>query len=221
MREARKAGVTTLLTGIGGDQLFDETRVECAQALRELDLMQAAQIVGLDRHPWSRSPYRLLWQRGIKPLVPEPLRRLTRPMRHRRPSANEPLLTPRAVANAVACVHERMRREAAQPFPSLVTRRLCEELVRFTTSVSLAQSEQLGARVGLVVSHPFFDLRLVELMLGMPYHVRLRRGMLKAKPLLRRAMRQHLPPMVLARRDAAHFTPVMTAALFGPHRPFA
>jgi asparagine synthetase B (glutamine-hydrolysing) len=97
---------------------------------------------------------------------------------------------------------------------------LCEELVRFSTCVPLGQAEQLGARAGIVFSHPFFDLRLVELMLAMPYQVRLRRGVLKAKPLLRRAMRQRLPAAVLARRDAAELSTVRRAALRGPHRAF-
>ncbi|MFQ5348959.1 MAG: asparagine synthetase B family protein [Thermoanaerobaculia bacterium] len=55
-----------------------------------------------------------------------------------------------------------------------------------------------AASAGIELRHPFRDLRLVEFFLGLPAHQLYRRG--RKKHLLRHAMRDLLPPEVLARR---------------------
>ncbi len=58
-----------------------------------------------------------------------------------------------------------------------------------------------AARAGIELRHPFRDLRLVELMLGMPAHQIYRGG--RKKHLLRVALRGLLPPEVLGRSSVA------------------
>ena len=58
-----------------------------------------------------------------------------------------------------------------------------------------------AARAGIELRHPFRDLRLVELMLGLPAHQLYRGG--RKKHLLRRAMRGTLPPALVARNSVA------------------
>lgn len=211
---ARRRGVRTVLTGLGGDQLFDETRVECAAALRAGDLRRLARLSGLAKRPLSRDPYRLLVQRALRPLVPEPWRRA---LRRLRPTPQAALLRRPATEAALALVYDRMRREAAEAGSDVIARRLTEELARFTTAVPLWQSDQLAARTGLEIRHPLLDRRLVELALAMPYRWRARRGVLKSKPVLRHAVAPLVGTELLRRSPAAEFSPLLDRALFVDH----
>ncbi|MBW2527585.1 MAG: hypothetical protein JRI23_25610, partial [Deltaproteobacteria bacterium] len=128
-----------------------------------------------------------------------------------------PFVTRAAVDDALVVVYQRLRVHAERalgPVESQVVR----ELERFTTSVPLWQSDQLAAHLGLELRHPFMDRRLVELVVPMPYWVRLRRGVVKRKPLLRRASQARLPAEVLERSDVAEYTPLIARALLEDHR---
>ncbi len=68
-----------------------------------------------------------------------------------------------------------------------------------------------AAHMGVEWRLPFLDLRLVEFVLGLPTHVRFRRGV--TKRLLREAMVGILPEKVRQRTGSAHFTDLIDRGL--------
>ncbi len=197
---AAAAGVSTVLTGIGGDQLTDESGLECADALRDGRLRDAARIAGITRRPTSLTSYQNLLAWGVRPLIPEPIRAASRRLR-RRPTL-EPL-TPRSRDRALEHVYAEMRRAARRPGGA---RGMRHELACQSLLWPVLQSSRVAARHGLGVRHPFLDVRLVELMLGVPARARFRDGVTKGKPLLRRALGALLPTEVATRTDAGEFS---------------
>lgn len=199
VEEAAARGISTVLTGVGGDQLMDEAVDECAEALGAGRLSDAFRIAGLSRRPGSAVAYRFLIQRGLRPLVPEPLRRLARRFRsHPTPAP----LTAAVATQAMRHIHERMRIDWIEG----PARGMVRELRSATLSFPVLQSDRLGAPHRVRFRHPFLDLRLVELMLSAPRAARLRDGTHKHKPVLRQAMRGHLPERVIGRADAGEFS---------------
>jgi asparagine synthetase B (glutamine-hydrolysing) len=211
----KERGIRMALTGVGSDQLFDDTGLECADALHALDFRLVAEMTGMRERPLSLGPYRTLLSRGLQPLLPAPLRRLVRAMRD---AHFDSLFAHRMEHAVVTATRDHERAMATRAFPSLAARQLCEELERFTTAVPLWQSDQLGAWSGTAIAHPFLDRRVVDLAVAMPSRARWGHGWRKAKPVLRGAMRAHLPHSIADRRDAAEFSPYIREALFGEHR---
>jgi asparagine synthase (glutamine-hydrolysing) len=216
--DARTRGIGTVLTGVGSDQLFDATHVECAEGILSLDLELVARASGLREAPFSAEPYQLLLRQGLRPLLPERALRMIRAARGRPLHPGLPLLVPALVGAVAAQVDEERRRLAARHAGSLVTQHLCAELERFTTAVPLLDCDQLGARTQVQVAHPYLDRRVVELGLGLPPLCRIGRGFDKGKPLLRRAVRGLLPRSVLERRGAPEFSSFLAMVLFRQHR---
>ena len=97
-------------------------------------------------------------------------------------------------------------------------RRLCSALSHSpNTTLVLAVNDRLAARFGVELRHPFFDVRVVELLLSLPSEQRFSLGF--AKAVLRRSMRGTLPDLVRERRDAAVFDAYVGAGVLARHRP--
>jgi asparagine synthase (glutamine-hydrolysing) len=219
---AREQGIDAVMTGVGGDHVLDETTLECADALRDLHLGDAITTAGITRTPLALRPYKHLWSHGLKQLIPAPLRRATRPLRcavqaFRSAPAAHPL-TPEAARRCHAHVDARLRRDEALPFPSLAMRSFLQDLRRQTARIPMKQADLLGERFGVEYRYPFFDVRVVELMMSLPPEVRLRAGVTKGKPLLRRAMASRLPEAVLRRTDCGLYGHYLHE-LMVEHRP--
>jgi asparagine synthase (glutamine-hydrolysing) len=212
---ARGEGVDVLLSGVGGDHVMDETGLECADALRELRLRDALDAVGITRAPLDRKGYRRLWSHGVRQIIPPALRRMTRPFR---PARARDLLTPAAARRAHDHIDERHRRDERRPYPSLAARRFVVNLRRQAALVPMIQADLLAARSGVEMRYPYFDVGVTELMLSLPPEVRLRRGVIKHKPLLRRAMAHALPDLVLRRTDCGLYFGLLDR-LMREHRP--
>jgi asparagine synthase (glutamine-hydrolysing) len=194
MREAKTAGLTVMLDGQGGDEVFGGYRAFIGARLADLlvqgrlralgselrafgDLHSAAALVMSLARPFaSESVTRLVRARarGSAPLLHQELRSLTPP-----PSRDRSLFG------------ERLRR---QQDVTLMHRGL-PELLRYEDRNSMAHS--LEARV------PFLDHRLVELAFSLPGGELIRDG--RTKDVLRRALDGFLPPSVAARRDKLGF----------------
>lgn len=216
LARAREQGVSAVLTGLGGDQWLDETGTECADALAAGRIAEGADIAGLTRRPWAWESYRRLWQAGLKRLVPERARIATRRWRPRQ----HPLFLSRRWGDRVleAVDESHRRRPGIDAYPDHTSAALCRELDSFSTRVPLAQADVFYALAGLEVAHPFFDVRIFELMLAMPRAQRIRRGIHKHKPLLRRALAELMPATVLERTDAAEFSCYMRDVFVRWHR---
>jgi asparagine synthase (glutamine-hydrolysing) len=194
MREARRAGLTVMLDGQGGDELFAGYRGYFGYRLS--DLLRAGRIgeAGAELRAFAQvngSGWAAVAL--VNPHVPERLRLAVRarvrgsatliaPDLHARPSAN---------GDAGFAFPDRLRRQQQL----VLTRRGLPELLRYEDRNSMAHS--LEARV------PLLDHRLVELAFSLPGRELIHRG--ETKSVLRRALTDLLPPEVRARRDKLGF----------------
>jgi asparagine synthase (glutamine-hydrolysing) len=214
LNQARERGIGTVLTGLSGDQWMDETGMECVDALRELRLTEAATIAGVFRTPLSRAPYQKLWT-SLKRAVPESVRIKSHAFRPFQPL---PLLSERAAREVRSRSDaDRLARLERWRYPDRLSQILCEQLEAFPTQMPMIQHDLLASRMGVEAAHPFMDRRIFELMLSVPRSQRVAHGVPKAKPLLRRALRDELPDAVRSRTDFAEVSCYIRYALLTKH----
>ncbi|HEX6702084.1 MAG TPA: asparagine synthase (glutamine-hydrolyzing) [Gaiellaceae bacterium] len=194
MREARRAGVTVMLDGQGGDEVLAGYRAHLG--FRLADLLASGRLRQLGEELRSfhgvHSATALVTAMS-RPFAPEALTRLVRSR----------------TRGAGALVHPDLRAHDApaspngSPFPDrlrrhqqlILTRRGLPELLRYEDRNSMAHS--IEARV------PFLDYRLVELCFSLPGSELIAGG--RTKDVLRRALGDLLPPIVRDRRDKLGF----------------
>lgn len=194
MRAAREAGVTVVLDGQGGDEVF--AGYPAYYAARYADLLakgRAGEVAReLTGHARAQGAGRAVAMLG-RAVAPAGLERVLRTRR----SGADTLLHPdlRRVPETV----ERVESPYADRLRTLMTRILTvrglPELLHAEDRNSMAHS--LEARV------PFLDYRLVELSFSLDGGRLLERGTTKA--ILRKALGDLLPPTVAARTDKLGF----------------
>jgi asparagine synthase (glutamine-hydrolysing) len=206
-------GVRAVLTGDGGDLVMTPGYAEIADHLLAGRPFAALGRSALARRPLARYAWQELWQCGIKPVVPESVRALARPLRRR----NDPILTPdlhrRLVERSYACRRARLSR----PFGSLNGLHLCAAIEEGRFHPELSQFERLAATAGVELRHPLLDRRIIEFQLALPPEQRHVPGLDKPKPVVRRAMRDVLPPEVLARPRSGDYVGMMREAMVVQH----
>jgi asparagine synthase (glutamine-hydrolysing) len=196
MREAGRAGLTVMLDGQGGDELFAGYRA--AYGYRLADLLARGEVVELGRELgafWSRHGSSPVAAVGVlaRPFLPE---RLGAAARARLKGSS-------ALAHPDVRALSRARDANGYPFPDRLRRHLAQtlsrrglpELLRYEDRNSMAHS--IEARV------PFLDHRLVELAYSLDGAQLIARG--ETKAVLRRALADLLPPAVRDRRDKLGF----------------
>jgi asparagine synthase (glutamine-hydrolysing) len=194
MREAKRAGLTVMLDGQGGDEIFAGYRAHVGYFLG--DLLTRGQLKTFGREVATlreqHSPLALLTATA-RPFAPE---RVTRFVRGRARSSS-PLVGAALRADATltpangSAFPSRLRRYQEL----LLTRRGLPELLRYEDRNSMAHS--LEARV------PFLDFRLVELAFSLEPTELIRQG--TTKSVIRRALGDLLPAKVAERRDKLGF----------------
>ncbi len=194
MRAAKEAGLTVMLDGQGGDEVFGGYRAFVGARLA--DLLAGGKLPALaselrafaDVHSRAALATTL-----ARPFAPEALTRAVRARTRGSAQLLHPDLRGLAAADHVngSAFSERLRRHQEL----LLTRRGLPELLRYEDRNSMAHS--LEARV------PFLDHRLVELAFSLPGGELIRRG--RTKDVLRRALADLLPASVAARRDKLGF----------------
>ena len=194
MREARRAGLTVMLDGQGGDELLAGYRASFGYRLS--DLLRAGRLTEASHELRAFAEVhgpRWTAVALATPHVPERLRLAARGHLRGASALVAPQL--RAASPAVdgngAVFPDRLRRQ----LHTLLTRRGLPELLRYEDRNSMAHS--LEARV------PLLDHRLVELAFSLPGGELIRRG--ETKSVLRRALSDLLPPEVATRRDKLGF----------------
>lgn len=83
-------------------------------------------------------------------------------------------------------------------------------------SALLAWNDREAGYFGVEYRDPFLDRRLIETLVGLPWHLRYRRG--STKLLLRRVLADLLPTQIATRQDHATLADVQRRALTGPSR---
>ncbi len=194
MREAKRAGLTVMLDGQGGDELFAGYRAYFGYRLA--DLLRAGRIG--EARAELRAFARVNGPRWaavalVNPHVPERARRAARARLRGSATLAAPELRALPSVNGEAgfAFPDRLRRQQQL----VLTRRGLPELLRYEDRNSMAHS--LEARV------PLLDHRLVELAFSLPGDELIHRG--ETKSVLRRALGDLLPPEVRARRDKLGF----------------
>jgi len=198
-RRAKAMGADVVLTGYGGDDFFSGT----SQSL--MDLLRPRRALGSARSL-------------VNPWLSDRARRLLKPVFGSRP-ASRPWIRPE-LARAVS-LEDRLRASRTPPFPTREQR----EMVAMATGLSQVLGDEMEDRAahaaGIDQRCPFYDRRVAELGLALPSSERGRGGRLKL--LVRRALRDYLPPAVAARTDKAEFssTYVETLEALGGRHAFA
>lgn len=234
--EARdRGGARVTLTGAGSDQLLQPTGFELADALLRGDARAAARWAGLSEAPLSRATCRRLLRAGVGRALPEQVRAAARRLLGVR-EALPSWMTPRA-REAIGAARA-LDPTLARAVPRLPARRLVTQLAwdaDYTYSVTVADG--IAAAHGAELRHPFFDRRVIELLLSIPGD--LRADSPPPKALLRRALNvfdtggeprgalstgrsrderaRLLPSRVLDRAGAAEMSPLVKVALVDAH----
>jgi asparagine synthase (glutamine-hydrolysing) len=198
---AAQAGATSILTGIGADQILEVLPISIADLLRQGQLRgawsQASQ--------WARtntcSVWTILYPFGIVPLLPGWLHGRYASWRQQ----NDYTIAPWIRADFAHCYGLRHRAIAN-------VRRMYASCQSIEQSVALfmatcrngdAARWYLAAPHGVVTTHPFLDPRVICFVLGA--HIRFRAPFDHPKPILAEAMRGVLPEMIRNRRRKGDF----------------
>lgn len=192
-REMQADNANVLLSGLGGDQLLWSVR----EATPELtDLLYQRKPLALHRQiqVWSeilKQPYyRTLWQDALIPLMGPSLAAIFQ--RQLKPA---PWLTREFVKTAN--IKERLLLPP-DPFGyRLPSSRRQASMVGFIIS-SIAEGE-CWENAGFDKTYPFLHRPLVEFLMSIPFEQKLRRD--ETRSLMRRALKDVLPPKVLNRKN--------------------
>jgi asparagine synthase (glutamine-hydrolysing) len=210
---AAARGVRELLDGEGGDELFGCEPLLIADRLLAGDVRGA---IGLARalpgmQRLDARSLRVVARRWLAPGVipPTALARLRAASAARRPAPD--WLGPRARSAARTADDPAWRRRGEPRWRAHLAWLLTDARAAMGAHDHLRRVASLA---GVRDAHPFLDVDLIELVLGLPpalsFDARLDR------PLLRDAMRGLLPERVRLREDKVFFTVLLRDALTGP-----
>lgn len=196
MRAAKAAGLTVMLDGQGGDELFAGYRA--AYGYRIADLLAGGQVTEAGRELaafWSRHGSSPVAAAGvlIRPFLPERVGAAGRA----RLKGSATLAHPDIRGAA------RSREENGYPFPDRLRRHLAHTLTRRGLPELLRYEDRNSMAHAIEARVPFLDHRLVELAYSLDAGSLLARG--ETKAVLRRALADLLPPRVRDRTDKLGF----------------
>ena len=217
-----------MLDGVDGD-LVASQNVECLAYLlrggRWLTAWEEARGLARFYRYYEFSGPGLLWKHGVKPLVPAFARNIARSVRtddrfsmRLKDSMIDPDFARRVD------VEDRLR-TLRQNEPSLgntlcgsVREDHCRRLESSYIPVALERYERVAAAHSIEPRHPFFDRRLVELCLALPWNQKLRAGWTKS--VLRRSLVGIVPESVRFRTAEPDLSPQFFSVLVDLERDF-
>jgi asparagine synthase (glutamine-hydrolysing) len=195
---AERQGIGVMLDGFDGDTVVSHGIMfltELARAGRWREFWNEAE--GFSRN-FGLSPARVLWRRGIRPLLPEPLHQAARLLRRNdRSSGERGMIAPDFFRRINFGEHiEAMNGErgrGAQTSREDHARRLGSGLIPLTLEVL----DHAASGYSIEPRYPFFDRRLVEFSLSLPSEQKIRNGWTRS--ILRRALEGILPDEIVRR----------------------
>ncbi len=204
--EAQRLGARVMLTGLGGDTLLSSGSVEIASALRRGALREALGWAPRDHGLLSLQNLRLGLSQAATAFAPPAALRAWRSFRRARAAAQQgpaTLVRPAIARRAHALIDAR---------DEAIARRFADPGCAFdaaaleanpSTTLALSLQDRTAALYQAEPRHPFFDVRVVEALLGLPRRLRFRPTLDKC--LLRDAMGTRLPDIVKERTTKAEF----------------
>jgi asparagine synthase (glutamine-hydrolysing) len=209
---AARAGVQSILTGEGGDDLLDVPPFMIATLLRRGHVREAWRESARSARAYATDPWQVFYQFGVEHLLPLRLRAgVSAMLRGGRVDWSR---------QGLGTIAPWIRRDFARKYD--LRGRTLDQLSRsfrstrdVGLSVALAgiqcrvgdrHRSALASPLGMTLSHPFTDPRLLRLGLGI--RLRYRQDPARQKPLLAHAMRDVLPVEICKRRGKAHFNEV-------------
>jgi asparagine synthase (glutamine-hydrolysing) len=204
---AHQQDVRVLLDGIDGDTTVSHGLDYLSELARAVKVRKLGrEVLALSRRHNS-SARTILWQFGLRPLVPEPLRHVWRAARR----STQPSWRVNTVIKPVFArrVDLTGRAQALRKKGHTSTRTAREGHWRGLTSAlfpyALELADKAAAAFSLEPRYPFFDRRLVEFCLALPPEQKLHQGWTRV--IMRRAMVNILPDEVRWRIGKANLSP--------------
>lgn len=207
----RAEGISTVLTGFGGDQWWSGESAHMADLLARLDLraLSAWRSAGasMGSAAWS---WRMFVSSGVLPHVPVAAKRLVRRFR--------PAPLPSWVAHdfgaRVALVDRLRQRPDTRHAPSETWRHLRWRLSSGEEALTRERLDRMAVSHGVELRHPLYDRRLVDLAFVTPDTARLAGG--RSRVVMREAMGDRLAPQTRARNSKAELSDVLVSAAHAP-----
>ena len=211
---AAREGITLMLDGEGGDELFGADSFLLAHLVRRGRLPTAwslcRDLPGLGDHPSVGATSRAFWTLAVRGAVPFPLRRLRRTLRSA--EGLTPSWLTASTAQALREVYDPLQWK--RPHAPLWWSHLSHVLTTGRDQMWVFDGlRQIGATSGLERHHPLLDLELVELVLRLPPEYAFRGRLDRA--VQREAMKPLVPDVVVRRPEKSFFTPLLRNSLVG------
>lgn len=216
-KAAKNQGVGTLLSGFDGDSTVSygyEAFAKLARQGRWWRLYRDAAALNKNMPAKHHSLKQLVLTQGFVEAAPDFVRQLWRSARGRPRITNECRILPSSMnfqydnVNAQFAGRHDLRNRyfeaTSKTHPDGVSdaeshwNALCSGMFAF----ALESFEKMGAAFDIETRFPFFDRRLVEFCISLPAHQKVYKGWTRS--ILRRAMREILPPDIQWRTDKAN-----------------
>lgn len=191
-RAAREAGITVLLTGFGGDELFSTSQQHLSGLLRTGAVVRAWKQAQYDANVWGSNRWQMFWRHGIWPMLPIRVPRQYRDSGHT--AAN---FINREFLESSEALHF-IESSAAPDFSDPEQHQIYWALrYGWNLVLQLEQVESLARQYGLKLRHPFLDYRLAQFVIALPGDQRHRAE--GDRYILRNSMRGLMPEKVRTR----------------------
>lgn len=208
---AQEQEIRVLLDGFDGDTTVSHGiayLTQLARAWRWSAL--ATEVAGLSRN-LNISPWRILWQRVIKPLAPEPVRKVRRLLCKGNQVSWDAMINAN-FARRIGLADRVLALQGNHSKPLRTSRedhyhRLMWGLIPYALEVA----DRAAVSFSIEPRFPFFDRRVVEFCLALPPEQKLSQGWTRV--VMRRAMADILPTKVQWRGGKSDISPVHTNGL--------
>ena len=217
---AHRKGLHVMMTGLDGDLVVSQREIILRKFLRTGKFSRAyeeAQAMTKLKGLWGdNSPTKLLWNGGLKPLLPQIIKQSWRLLSSKK--KNQADIQSSLISEEFARrvnLEERLETLSINlgKYKVLKTAREVHQnsLDVPNLTVALDRYERVAAFYSIEPRHPLLDKRLVEFCLSLPGEQKVRQGWTKS--ILRRAMVGKVPDSVRWRHDCDNVQPAFTKSM--------